>query len=278
MDVNRASSLENIEIAGADTATIIWSVAGLLALALGFALFAHFYNRRVHKSRQVRKVRTRRVGVKFKHRALALGFRLFETKTLKNLATKLMPRMPERLLSTADGRQILRDDISRLIDKRQREIASLSAIFERLKKMDEHAEERKTVRVPADLTVHIDRENGVDNTAESDAPPPALGQLLNISEGGAAISTHLEVDPLEWIQFWLADAPLPLPRLRAGVVEITAGEAENPPILHLYFIDPPLQQLRALIYQLQRRQYDEYAQFVEATDAEESLPQTAVAS
>ena len=94
------------------------------------------------------------------------------------------------------------------------------------------------------------------------------GQLLNISEGGAAIRTALEIDPLELVHFWLADAPVPLPQLKAGVVDVVDGEEENPPTLQLYFIDPPLQQLRALICQLQRQQYDEYAEVVEDEEGE----------
>ena len=135
MDKNYPSLLNSIEVQGADTATIIWSIVGLVALGGCLALLSRLYNRRSRTTRKVSKPRPRRAGLKFRHRALALGLRLVETKTLKNLATKLMPHMPEHLLATATGRQVLRDDIARRIERRQREITALSTIFERLEKM-----------------------------------------------------------------------------------------------------------------------------------------------
>jgi hypothetical protein len=278
VDKNYALLLNSIEIQGADSAAIIWSIVGLATLGCCLALLSRLYNRHSRKTRKVSKPSPQRAGLKFRHRALALGFRLVETKTLKNLATKLMPRMPEHLLTTVDGRQVLRDDIARRIERRQREIAALSTIFERLEKMDEHSEERKAVRVPTNLHVHIIKATAPTNQTEPDAVPQVLGQLLNISEGGAAIRTTLEIDPLELVHFWLADAPVPLSQLKAGVVDITDGDEENPPTLHLYFIDPPLQQLRALICQLQRRQYDEYTEFVEKKDEEELSASAALAA
>ena len=233
-----------------------------------FALLSHLYNRRTRKVRKTGKARPRRAGLKFRHRALSLGFRLAETKTLKNLATKLMPRMPEHLLTSADGRQVLRDDIARRIQRRQREIEALTTIHQRLEKMDEHAEERKAVRVPTNLNVHIVKEMAPTNEVDPNTAARVPGQLLNISEGGAAIRTALEIDPLELVHFWLADAPVPLPQLKVGVVDVVDGEEENPPTLQLYFIAPPLQQLRALICQLQRQQYDEYAEVVEDEEGE----------
>ena len=77
------------------------------------------------------------------------------------------------------------------------------------------------------------------------------GTLIDISEGGAAISVDLNLGKGDRVEFWSADSGIVLSNLSAGVVSVEkSGEK---PILHLHFIDPELRELRLAIADISAR-------------------------
>jgi hypothetical protein len=80
------------------------------------------------------------------------------------------------------------------------------------------------------------------------------GRLLDISEGGAAISVDLDVSRGDRIQFWSAESTWILGETRAGVLNTATRDGEK--VLHLYFVDPDLRELRQALADLRERNSD----------------------
>jgi hypothetical protein len=237
---------------GARGETLEYLVPALIFVA-AVLLVIYLYRRLEERRRQApSRTEQKQEGIGFREQAAQLGFRLSETKTLRRLAARLAPQRPDRLLSTEIGRWKLAADIERRIRQREREIEVLRRIRQKL----EHAgagqlHERATVRVEADLPVWITLKMQ-GQTAEEDVfaeVEQIRGHLLDLSEGGAALRTPLEAQAGDVVEFWSAEARVWLPPVTAGVLSVEEEGYEK--IFHLHFLEPPTNELRMAIQELQ---------------------------
>lgn len=132
----------------------------------------------------------------FRSRAQELGFRGAEYKNLKRIATRLAPKTPGALLVSTTGREYLVADLQRRSLKREREIAVLEGIRERLSHLaDQTVHEREVVRLDTQLPVWVElRSSGAELASEAarvpaprpqvPAPPPQDEVVPDGSEEG----------------------------------------------------------------------------------------------
>lgn len=134
----------------------------------------------------------------FAQRATGLGFKLGESRTLEKIATRLVPKSPQNLLTTSTGLDYLMADLQKRAERRRKEIDMLEKLHARLttlRQQDVH--ERESIRVEADMPIWVvekkdpsqaeltlvedeeDLETGFDNLES------VTGRLIDISEGGA---------------------------------------------------------------------------------------------
>ena len=207
----------------------------------------------------------------FLDRAQHLGFRQNEARMVERIARRLAPKSPLNLLNSGQGREFLMGDLEKGIVQRGREIKVLGRIKQRLEALgDSDVHEREWVRADANIAVWVSKQ-GLTNqeTAalvddEDEAEGEGLfanldsvsGQLLDISEGGAAIDIEMDVGRGDQVQFWSGDPRIVLGETRAGVVSIEKSD-EGTTILHLHFIDPDLRALRSAILQLKGEEEDD---------------------
>ena len=160
-------------------------------------------------------------------------------------------------LSASSGREFLVVDIKTRIRRRRLEIEALQQLQEKLERMNSailHA--RESVRVETDLPVWITRKvqySGSLPEGEEVFPEaqPVHGQLIDLSEGGSALSTELDIDEGDLVEIWSADPEIWIPTVAAGVVRVEPGNGDTSPVLHLHFLDPPAPELRAALRKLQ---------------------------
>jgi hypothetical protein len=203
----------------------------------------------------------------FAPRAARMGFRIVEIKALKVFAARLNAGAPGALLSTDEGRERLIAEIGARLRRREREVAVLRSVHEKLCLIRDHQlRERASVRVETDLAVWVVRKNadraqrpagGDDEELETDADQ-IPGRLVDLSEGGAAVATTLTVEAGELVELWSADPEVWLPPITGGVLHAGQREGVQGQVLHLHFVDPPLADLRAVVLAL-RRQADQRA-------------------
>ena len=251
MEIEKSSSYE-----------MIWLTVTLLFAAVIVGIGARYY-----RQRQVEEAREARApekvdGPSFRRRTAALGFKLAETKMLKKAAAALTRSDPVTMLTTERGRERLIRNFEKRITRRESETEMLSAMVRKLENMrDPHQHDREGLRVEVDLRIWlIKRLKQVVTTVseeeeELDNIQPVEGRLLDLSEGGAAVRTDLELAVGDLLRFWSVNSDTWLPPLTAGVVHMEEGKLDEPPILHLHFLDPPMSKLRSAIREL-REQYD----------------------
>lgn len=205
------------------------------------------------------KTATKKPKIDFKKHAAQLGFKIAEIKTLRLIAAKVAPQNPSILLTTDEGRERLSTSILDRIGKREREIEILREIQSKLGLMRDHEmQERATIRVETNLQVWIVKKTDsiVDPETEEEEDiftdvEQVGGQLLDLSEGGAALTADLDVKENDLIELWSADSEIWIPPITAGVLRIKQDSGGRGPIFHLNFLDPPLSELRAAIQTLQ---------------------------
>ena len=207
------------------------------------------------------KTATKKPKIDFKKHAAQLGFKIAEIKTLRLIAAKVAPQNPSILLTTDEGRERLSTSILDRIGKREREIEILHEIQSKLGLMRDHEmQERATIRVETNLQVWIVKKTDsiVDPETETEGEEDIFsdveqvgGQLLDLSEGGAALMAELDVKENDLIELWSADSEIWIPPITAGVLRIKQDSGGRGPIFHLHFLDPPLSELRAAIQTLQ---------------------------
>ena len=162
--------------------------------------------------------------------------------------------------STTDaGRERLTADIWERIRRREREAAFLRRIQDKLTLMrDRGLQERATIRVETDLSIWIVKRTDaelVEEEGEEDLFTDVEqigGRLLDLSEGGAAVTADLDAKVDDLVELWSADAEIWIPPVTAGVLQVQPDSAGKSPIFHLHFIDPPLSELRIALQVLQR--------------------------
>ncbi|MBT3344914.1 MAG: hypothetical protein HN712_23735 [Gemmatimonadetes bacterium] len=244
----------------------------LVGILGGLSHLTYWY---VSKQMKSRKTRGRSSSTKaqrshaFEERATALGFRQGEARTVQRIALRLAPKAPLNLLNSANGREYLVGDLDKRIAKRQGEIRVLEKLKTRLTVLREQdVHERETPRIEANLAVWVMRRRSPvetelfddeDSGDNGDGDEPILenldsvaGRLLDISEGGAAIAVDLDLSRGDRIQFWSAENTWVLGETRAGVLNTELRGGEN--ILHVYFVDPDLRELRPALAELRGRE------------------------
>lgn len=249
-----SSSLSSIDSDTLEQALIYGG--GGLALIVGFALCYNLYTRWRLSAAVAHREQERQMH--FSDQAKALGFKLAETKLLRKTVAKLSPDLPTAMLTTPAGRFHLVNDLQKRIRQREREVQVLEGLREKLDKVRQNKlHERESVRVEADLPVWVAKKENYRGPGQEQDDLDLLaetgqvaGQLLDLSEGGAALSTHLEVARGEMVEFWSRDAELWIPPIVAGVVQVQEKGVGHPLLIHLHFLSPPSAELRAVLDQL----------------------------
>ena len=235
-------------------------VVVLVVVVVGIAVLALVYNviSRARRKAPV-KVAQQKKKVNFQKHAAKLGFKIAEIKTMRLIANKITPQDPDSLLTTDAGRERLTADIWARIRRREREIEFLRRIQDKLTLMRERGlQERATIRVETDLSVWIVKKTDaelVEAEEEGDLFTDVEqigGKLLDLSEGGAAVTADLDAGMNDLVELWSADVEIWIPPVTAGVLQIQRSSAGKNPIFHLHFIDPPLSELRIALQALQR--------------------------
>ena len=258
LDQGHSKALQYMKFKGSDSGEMVWILAGGLGLILLVGILVKIYQaaqeRRIEGIRAPQKKRSMR---SFKERASELGFKIGEAKTLRNIAGRLAPRSPGVLLTTDKGRASLIDDLSRRIHRREREIEVLQGVKEKLERIrDQGVHAREKERIEADIPVWIVKkmqkevgEDGEDVFVNVEQIP---GQLLDLSEDGAALSsTGLEAQVGDLLDFWSADTQIWFSPLLSSVLNVERKAGSDEKVFHLHFIDPPLTELRQVIQLLQ---------------------------
>lgn len=248
-------AITNIDTDTLETVLVYGGIA--LAMLVGLALLYNLYSRWRFSAELARREQERQMH--FADQAKGLGFKLAETRLLKRVVSRLSPEMSTALLTTPAGRFYLINDLQKRLRQREQELQVLEAIRDKLEKVRHHQlHERESVRVEADLPVWVapKREyRGPGQEQEGDGLDIDLGQvagqLLDLSEGGAALSTVLEVKRGDMVEFWSRDSEIWIPPITAGVVQVEEGKDSRPSLLHLHFLSPPSAELKAVLEQLQ---------------------------
>ena len=223
---------------------------------------------RVYTSAQARKAKAgkapidKQKGQDFKEQAVALGFKAGEIPSLQKIATRLAPKSPGSLLSTSAGREYLISDVSKRARRREREIAMLQSMLDRLEQSRKgHHQSRDTVRVDADLAIWFVQKmsaNGPPEEGEGDGEEesllnaePVSGRLIDLSEGGAAVTVDLPLSAGEIVEFWSADTRIWIPPLSATVVSLDDATEDTGAVAHLHFPQPDLSEIRRAMQDIQ---------------------------
>ena len=245
-----SSDLEVILILG------IGLILTSLVLYLVFRAFRGQSGRNAPRSRVVANSKPN----SFSNQAVASGFLQTETRLLNQIANKVPADMSSDLLDSDSGRAYLISDLEKRISRRQREIELIRRIRTKLEKMGESGlTPRATVRIETDIRIWIAKKIQHDPSNEEKEDvfvdiEPVIGRLQDISEGGARLVTNLDVDRGDMIELWSADADIILPPVTSVVIDSKPSETDLKDVLHLHFMDPPLGELRSVLYSLQSRE------------------------
>lgn len=237
---------------------MVWILVGVAGGVGAVLLLMHLYSRMTEQRQKAPvKAAQKKRGVDFNKHAAKLGFKIGEIKTLRLIAGKIASHDPDSLLATDAGRERLSADVWERVRRREREVQFLRGILNKLEVMrDKGIRERATIRVEANLPVWIVKK--ADEVAqESDEDlftevEQVGGRLLDLSEGGAAVTAELTAETNDIVELWSADPEVWIPPITAGVLSVERGDTSRPPVLHLHFIDPPLGELRVALQALQR--------------------------
>jgi hypothetical protein len=118
--------------------------------------------------------------------------------------------------------------------------------------------DREGVRLEVDIPIWLVKkapgECPVDDDVVVDIVP-VTGKLLDLSEGGAAVSADMPLVAGDLLEFWSADSQIWLPPTKAGVVSLEEEEGDDH--VHLHFLDPPLTEIRKAILEIRRLEWEE---------------------
>ncbi len=248
-------------------AWLLYVVLAAIILIPGFYLLKS-RNAATRPSKASRQKKAK-VSEDFKQRAAALGFTVGESRTLERIATRLTPKTPHNLLVTGSGQDYLIADLDKRIAQRQREARLLERIKGKIQKMQgRDVHERESIRVEADMPIWV-----VKKGSQASLEPEALvedeeaaeeeedffsniesvsGRLVDISEGGAALRVNLGLKKGDRLTFWSADNQIVLAELTGGVITVNTDGGETP-MIHVYFIDPDLRELRLALADIRER-------------------------
>lgn len=251
--------LKNLEIKG-QTGMDSTMIVVIVVVVVVVIVLVSIYNRITEQQPAApTRVAKKKPKIDFKKYAATLGFKIAEIKTLRLIAAKIAPQNPGALLATDEGRERLAANIWERIGKREREIEVLRGIQSKLNLMRDHEmQERETIRVETNLQVWIVKKDSSSLDPEAEEEEDIFtnveqvgGQLLDLSEGGAALTAELDVEVNDLIELWSADSEIWIPPITAGVLHIKQDSGGMGSIFHLHFLDPPLSELRAAIQTLQ---------------------------
>jgi len=196
----------------------------------------------------------------FKEKAVALGFKAGEIPSLQKIATRLSPKSPGSLLETTAGREYLISDVTKRTRRREREVTMLQSMLDRLEQSRKgHHQSRDTVRVDADLAIWFVQKmpaNGPLEEGEGEEEAllnaePVSGRLIDLSEGGAAVTVDLPLSAGEMVEFWSADTKIWIPPLAGTVISLDDADPDAGPIAHLHFPQPDLSEIRRAMQDIQ---------------------------
>ncbi len=251
VDKSYSKALKKIEIKGSGSSGtsgeyLVPVLLGIGAIVLIVALYRAIENRKqAKKAEPVVAVS----GSDFKERAAQIGFQRAEVRLLKVLAERISPHNLTYALETDAGRRKLAGEVMTRIRRRERELLVLRGIGNKLGLVG-HMKERETLRVAAHLPVWVVPHLGAEAAEEEwEEAEQVEGQLLDLSEGGAALSAQMDLLADDMLEFWSADAQVWLAPMAARVLRVE--DKQNERLFHLQFIDPPNEELRAAIRALQ---------------------------
>ena len=264
-----------VKFGGSDLGNFAWLLYIVLAAVILVPAFYLIRNRsRASTPSKATIQKKAKVAEDFKKRAAALGFTVGESRTLERIATRLTPKTPHNLLVTGSGQEYLMADLDKRILSRQREMRLLEKIKEKIFNMhgrDVH--ERESVRVEADMPLWVVKKSS--HTPQEPAPlvedeeaeeaeeeeeeedvfsniQSVPGRLVDISEGGAAIRVDLGLKKGDTVTFWSADNRIVMSQVTGAVLTVNT-EGGKTPMIHLYFIDPDLRELRLSLADIRER-------------------------
>jgi len=262
VDEGFSKALKHMEIKGESGGNMTWTIVILVGVVAAVIVLVKILNRTTQERQKAPiKAVKKQKQVDFKKHAVKMGFQIAEIKSLRTIATRIAPSDPGVLLATDVGRERLAADIWERIRRRDREIEVLRGIQEKLDRMRDHKmQERQTIRVETNLPVWIIKKSvpGAEVEEEEEEGEEIFsdveqigGRLLDLSEGGAALTAELDAGVKDLIEFWSADSEIWIPPITAGVLQVKESPDGRGPVFHLHFLDPPLSELRAAIQTLQ---------------------------
>lgn len=137
----------------------------------------------------------------------------------------------------------------------------LEGILERLgTSTDLSYHDREGERVETDVAIwlvnKVPGDSPVDDQEVVVDIVPVSGRLLDLSEGGAAISADVHLAAGDLIEFWSADSQIWLPPIQCGVVDSDGKDGEDDEDgeahVHLHFLNPPVSDVRKAIMAIRR--------------------------
>ena len=245
-----------------DWAPVKWAV-GILLVASILVLILKMVVGAKAKSKPTKTAKKRAQTPEeagFGERAESMGFRVKESKLLIQIASKVAPTKPETLLNTANGREHLYKDLEKRARVREREVAVIRDVQRNMRGRD--ITERESKRIESNMPVWVVRKIGrsASDPDALEAPEeegselkPSQGRLVDIGEGGAAVKVEIEADPGDLVDVWSGDPNVLLSPTTAVVVQFKRDDDTDERIFHLSFLDPPLSELRAALYEIEMR-------------------------
>ena len=251
-----------------DWAPVKWAVGILLAVSILVFILKMVVGAKA-KSKPAKTAKTAKKREQtpeeagFGERAESMGFRVKESKLLIQIASKVAPTKPETLLNTANGREHLYKDLEKRARVREREVAVIRDVQRKLENMrGRDITERESKRIESNMPVWVVRKIGrsASDPDALEAPEeegselkPSQGRLVDIGEGGAAVKVEIEADPGDLVDVWSGDPNVLLSPTTAVVVQFKRDDETDERIFHLSFLDPPLSELRAALYEIEMR-------------------------
>ena len=247
----------------------------MLMLLAGFVLHVLFY---IYKGKQdQKKVRSATPRhstpnpTPFDQEAQSIGFSPPEVKILNQIAAKDKNASAAQILETPQGRLQLLERIGKNIQRREREVEILHHMEGLLKGMDDHQfQQRQYMRLKIDGPVEVSPQLAAPGPSQQDdrvfvEAESTPGRLIDLGEGGAALSAELDLETGDILELSFRDERLPLPKLTAIIVG-KENKEDGLPVFHTHFLDPPQAPIRRVIVQLQRQFVQQAQQMAERDD------------
>jgi hypothetical protein len=251
VDKSYSKALKHIEIKGSasrgtSSDSVVPVLVGIGVIVLITVLYRAIESRKKAKAAQPVIAVS---GPDFKEHAAQIGFQHAEVRLLKVLAERVSPHHLTYALETDAGRHKLAIEVTKRIRRRERELLVLRGIGNKLGLVG-NMKERETLRVEAHLPVWVVPHLGSETAEEEwEEAEQIEGQLLDLSEGGAALCAQLDLNAGDILEFWSADAQVWLAPTAARVLRVDEKKKER--VFHLQFIDSPSEELRTAIRALQ---------------------------